>query len=561
MKESSITDTNIKSLRIASAIGIIAGSWSLIFEIFYFRGFIMDIYFARLLFTIIALLIFVVSFRDINHVFVTILIHILLVSLIGSFIYTIYKIPRTILINSQILSLLIFTTALIFSWEVKNQIIVAIYYNILFAGSIVFSGSSVYLLPNIFAITIFICLISLLSIAASAINYNLRKMYQSKSDEINYIFNNVPIGICRTDLKGNILTNNKYFAEMLGLGDADKLLSINRILNDKELNKYLTNISSANSDNPEYSIQYSAVEDTVKYLRVNSKLQDVEHERKYIDFIIKDETNEVIAIKEKDNASLKLLEETKEKEKMANLALSEKNHRIELLAKINHEIRTPLNSIILFLDMVEEDILVTMEDVKKYSRTIKVSSQSLLNTINNFIDYAKIGTGVMVPEPELFNLSEELEGVVQILSPLAKSHSDLLIIKNANESRNVVFTDPAKIRQIVINLVANSVKFTHDGTIEVIFSNKPVNEDGYEITIKVKDTGYGISEEKVKNIFDPFVTSKSGDIMQHSSGLGLTICKEFVQMLNGKIEVESKVGKGTMFTVSIPYKYKYPENN
>ena len=561
MKESSLTNTNIKSLRIASAIGIIAGSWSLIFEIFYFRGFIMDIYFARLLFTIIALLIFVVSFRDINHVLVTILIHILLVSLIGSFIYTIYKIPRTILINSQILSLLIFTTALIFSWEVKNQIIVAIYYNILFAGSIVFSGSSVYLLPNIFAITIFICLISLLSIAASAINYNLRKMYQSKSDEINYIFNNVPIGICRTDLKGNILTNNKYFAEMLGLGDADKLLSINRILNDKELNKYLTNISSANSDNPEYSIQYSAVEDTVKYLRVNSKLQDVEHERKYIDFIIKDETNEVIAIKEKDNASLKLLEETKEKEKMANLALSEKNHRIELLAKINHEIRTPLNSIILFLDMVEEDILVTMEDVKKYSRTIKVSSQSLLNTINNFIDYAKIGTGVMVPEPELFNLSEELEGVVQILSPLAKSHSDLLIIKNANESRNVVFTDPAKIRQIVINLVANSVKFTHDGTIEVIFSNKPVNEDGYEITIKVKDTGYGISEEKVKNIFDPFVTSKSGDIMQHSSGLGLTICKEFVQMLNGKIEVESKVGKGTMFTVSIPYKYKYPENN
>ena len=164
----------LSSLRILSALGIIVGSWSLIFEIYFFQEFIIKIYFARIIFTIIALFIFGLSYKPFIIKYTTLLTHIFLISLISSFVITIHEIPKTIFINSQILSLLVFTTAIIFSWETKNQIIVAIYYNLLFASSIIFNHSDIYHLPNLLSLVIFVSLISFLSIVASFINYNLR---------------------------------------------------------------------------------------------------------------------------------------------------------------------------------------------------------------------------------------------------------------------------------------------------------------------------------------------------------------------------------------------------
>ncbi len=548
---------NIKSLRIASAISIITGAWSLIFEIYYFRDFSLDIYFARVLFTIIALSIFSLTFRNPGHNLTTAMIHTLVISLIGSFIYTIYKIPQTIYLNSQILSLLIFTTALVFSWELKHQIYVAIYYNILFAASILFNKAGVYLLPNIFAITIFVCLISMLSIVASAVNYKLRRMYRAKADEINFIFNNVPVGICRTELTGKIITRNKFFSSLFNLDETNEELNISELVGDKEFSAFIQGVSFSPVKTKDFSVKSKNREGEAKYFWISSTRQHDDKGKFYLDFIIKDETKEIMAEKEKEAAALRLVEETRERERMATLALAEKNHRIELLAKINHEIRTPLNSIILFLDMMDENIIISMDDIKKYSRTMKISAQSLLNTINNFIDFAKIGTGAFKTEFELFDLKQEMEGIFRILQPLAKSHSDELEFTAGIMDRNVVFSDPVIIRQIMINMVANSIKFTHDGTVNLEYSNCTVADGDYEMTFVIKDTGYGIPEDKLKSIYDPFATSKKGDIMQHSSGLGLTICKEFIDMLKGRIKVESKVGVGTAFTIIIPYSYKY----
>jgi signal transduction histidine kinase len=268
----------LSSLRILSAVGIIVGSWSLIFEIYFFQEFILGIYFARIIFTFIALFIFIVSFKPISKKISTILTHIFLISLISSFVITIHEIPRTIYINSQILSLLIFTTAIIFSWETKNQIIAAIYYNLLFAGSIIFNNSNIYLLPNLFSLVIFVCLISFLSVAVSFINYNLRN---------------------------KLLLTSKYREDAINL----------------------------------------------------------------------------------------LLKETLEKEKIAQVALIEKKRKIELLAKINHEVRTPLSSILMYFEMLDDGSLNSLEEIKRYSNTVKTSAQRLLHTINNFIDYAKIETG------------------------------------------------------------------------------------------------------------------------------------------------------------------------
>lgn len=549
-------DEIVKSLKISSAISIIAGSWSLLFEIYYFHFFTLDVYIARVLFTIISVAIFFFSYRNVSQHVITILIHLLIISLISSFIYTIYKIPDTLFINSQILSLLVFTTALIFSWEVKNQIIVAIYYNVLFAGSIIFNGSNIFLLPNLFSITIFVCLISLLSVIASAVNYSRRKIYKAKTEEINFIFNSVPIGICRTDLKGNILTKNKFLNSLLRVDHNEGSINLVKLIDDPNFCEYFSHINASQTSH-EVSVNFKNEKNQTVYLRIISKNMLVENGERVIDFIIKDETKEILAIYEQKEIAFKLLNETKEKERMAMLSVQEKNQKIQLLAKINHEVRTPLNAILMFQQMIEEDILHSLEEVKKYSKSVKTAVGYLLNTINNFIDYAKIETGKMENDFELFNLQEEVEDVIQLLKPLAIGKHIDLCLKVEKSSRLLAYSDMKKYRQIIINLIANSIKFTHAGRVNVRLNNRVLRDNQYEISTIIEDTGIGIAEDKLADIFNPFVSLDQVHSDRYSSGLGLAICKEFIQMLGGRIDVSSSVGQGTQFVVLIQYKYDF----
>jgi signal transduction histidine kinase len=435
-------DKTIYSLRILSAIGIIVGCWSLLFEIYFFHGFTIAIYFARIIFTAIALIIFVLTYKNFARKYSTILTHIYLISLFGSFVITIFKIPASVFINSQLLALLIFTSAIIFSWETKQQIIAAIYYNILFAISIIFNDPGIYRLPNIFSLVIFVCLISFLSVATSLVIYNLR---------------------------------NKLW---------------------------------------------------------------------------------LVANKREEAVSL-LLNETIEKEKIAQIALIEKKRKIELLAKINHEVRTPIGSILMYFDLLDDGSLNSGDRIKKFSKSVKTSLQTLLNTINNFVDYAKIETGKLEAENDLFNLNEEIESAVELLKPIALSKNDKLEIINNNHSQILVYSDPVKYRQILINIIANALRFTADGIVKVTYENLNLSKDQYEIRTSIEDTGPGIPADKLESIFNPFISLREGEKTNYGSGLGLTICNEFVHMLKGEINIESTIGIGTKFTINIPYSYNY----
>ncbi len=552
-KDIADNDDTSKALRISSAISVIAGSWSLLFEISFFQNFAIDIYFARVFFTIISFTIFLLTFRKSTKGFSTFLVHILIISLIGSFVYTIYKIPDTLFINSQILSLLIFTTALVFSWEVKNQIIVAIYYNILFASSIIFNDPNFFLLPNILSITIFVCLISLLSIAVSAINYKIRNAFKSKTEEINYIFNNIPIAICRTDVQGNILTANQFLYNLLGIKKENiNLLSV--LKNDSFENSF-SQLKTYGKNNLELTIEYTDCNNKLYYLRILGETKLNAKEEKNIDFIIKDETNETIAIREQNETTERLLNEIREKELLALRSIEEKNKKIQLLAKINHEVRTPLNSILIYHEMLEDNYLKSVDEIKKYSRAVKTAAHSLLNTINNFIDYSKIDTGNLDTEFTLFTLTEELDSVVHLLSPLAKNKGIILNLSYRNIDENNVYSDVVKYRQIVTNLVANAIKFTQKGSILITVDNTKKSENEFELITSVEDTGIGIPADKIDTIFNPFITLNDSNSSQYGNGLGLAICKEFSNMLNGDIYVQSEYGKGSKFTFNIPYSF------
>jgi PAS domain S-box-containing protein len=255
----------LNSLRILTAVGIIVGCWSLMFEIYYFHEFVIEIYFARIIFTIIALAIFVLSYKKISRKISILLTHIYLIALISSFVITIYKLPDTVFINSQILALLIFTSAIIFSWETRHQIIVAIYYNILFGVSIIFNDPRIYHFPNILSFVIFVSLISFLSIATSFVIYNLRiKILETAkikeeaeslrlnetiekekiAQKYQLIFEYSPLGLLYFNEKGVIVDCNDKIVEIIG-SSRDVLVGLDMLnLPDKKLASCVQNALS-----------------------------------------------------------------------------------------------------------------------------------------------------------------------------------------------------------------------------------------------------------------------------------------------------------------------------
>lgn len=561
-KELNIADStaltnNSRSLRALSAICVIAGTWALIFEIYFFHDWSIDVYFARVLFTFIALCVFLVSFRKVNPHILNYLIHLLILSLIGSFAFTIYKIPDSLYVNSQILSLLVFTTAIMFNWEVKNQILVAIYYNLLFAGSIFLVGKEILHLSNLFSLVIFVSLISLLSIAASAINYKIRSIYKQKTEEINFIFNSVPLGICRTSIQGDILTANNFMLKLFNITGNEANLKLYDLLKNKPLHNYFNTPPQERTNIFPMELEYRNGKEPVKYFNIFSHIIPDERYNKSLGFIIQDNTSSITLQREKEKTNSRLFDEITKKEKMTQLALREKNQKIQLLAKINHDVRTPLNSIMMFHDMVKDNILLSMDEVKKYSKSVKTSVGHLLNTINNFIDYAKIETGKMEMDIELFSIKDAVEDVIELMIPLAIGKKLNLTLSVDSNSGVMAYSDVKKYSQILINLIANSIKFTPAGDITVFVNNVISSDNNHKIITTIEDTGIGIQPDQLKTIFDPFVSLQEYKTDFYGSGLGLAICKEYTQMLGGDITVDSTYGKGTKFTLTIPYTYNF----
>ena len=291
------SEKNISPLRILAAISIIAGTWSMLFEIYFFKSFQLELYLARVSVTFLSLIIFVLTFKKFSRRIVNILTHVLILGMIFSFIFTIYMIPTTIYINSQILSLLIFTFAIVFSWEVTQQIIVAIYYNLLFAASIFYSEDNIYQLPNILSLVIFVSFISLLSVAASAVIYRNRKRYLEKSKEINFLFNNAPVGIVRINSAGDILTANKYFINLFGLNESQTEENLFVLLAPGERERELisSKIISGKYEHIEESI-YDKNNNEL-YLQITSeKLKTDSDNEIAIECLISDKTKEKLSI-------------------------------------------------------------------------------------------------------------------------------------------------------------------------------------------------------------------------------------------------------------------------
>ena len=221
------------------------------------------------------------------------------------------------------------------------------------------------------------------------------------------------------------------------------------------------------------------------------------------------------------------------------------------LANMSHEFRTPLNSVIGFANvLLENNIAPAGSESHEYVERIRDNGAHLLELVNDVLDLSKIEAGRIDLELEKVDLAELVADVVGNFTPQARVKKLKLAVE-VTEGLQPLFTDQQRLKQILINLVANAVKFTDDGGVTVRIESKA----GHPTCVVVVDTGIGIAEERLHEIFDAFKQLDSSDARQHmGTGLGLAISKSLAQRLGYRIEVESKPGSGTTFRVHLTEK-------
>lgn len=219
--------------------------------------------------------------------------------------------------------------------------------------------------------------------------------------------------------------------------------------------------------------------------------------------------------------------------------------KTEFIANISHELRTPLNAIIGYADLLQNNKLGELnEKQSKFVNNIQTSSLHLLGIINEILDISKIETNSVHLIKQNFNISMVLEEVLNILYPLF-TQKNITIEKNITDFE--IKADYQKIKQILFNLISNAIKFTKDK----ISIN--IDLEGKNAIISITDNGIGIAKKNQNLIFKKFTQINDYSIKKESStGLGLTITKEFVKMHNGKISVKSELKKGATFTITLP---------
>lgn len=222
----------------------------------------------------------------------------------------------------------------------------------------------------------------------------------------------------------------------------------------------------------------------------------------------------------------------------------------DFLANMSHEIRTPMNGVLGMLELLEGTRLD--EEQSELVRLLSSSGQSLLSIINDILDYSKIEAGALELDIHSFDLRNCLEDILVLFAPRAREKKLTMSQEVASDVPRRLNGDVTRLQQILTNLLANAVKFTRKGHIELKVVVSHHQGDKVGLLFSIKDSGIGISEEAIKNIFRPFVQADSGITRRHGgTGLGLSICRMLVELMDGRIWIESQLGKGSTFFFEI----------
>jgi len=242
------------------------------------------------------------------------------------------------------------------------------------------------------------------------------------------------------------------------------------------------------------------------------------------------------------------------------VALESSRFKSEFVANMSHEVRTPMNGIIGMTEILFETNLQPKQH--QYTEKIRASSETLLSLINDILDFSKVEAGKLELEYIQFNFRDVINDTLKSLSDRARSKGLDISYFIPPELPDNLIGDPGRLRQVIIKLVGNAIKFTEQGKIVIIISwekmktsSKANDKDIINLNFAIRDTGVGIPKDKQQYIFQPFTQANGSTTRKYGgTGLGLAISKQFVEMMSGRIWFESKEGKGSTFYFTVHFK-------
>jgi len=373
------------------------------------------------------------------------------------------------------------------------------------------------------------------------------------------LINNLSSGVVVHNADTSIMLHNNRASELLGI-DSEQLLGKQAI----DPDWYFTNFDNVKLPIEKYPV--NIIKKTKKSLEnyVAGVNRPKTNDKVWLlvnGFPVIDDSGEIleIVISFADFTTRKVVED----ELIIAKEKAEQSDRLKsaFLANISHEIRTPMNGILGFAELLKDKDITGQEQIE-YLEMIEESGDRMLHTIQDIVDISKIESGVVTLNYSNVNLNDQLHYVHDFFKHQAESKGLQIFYKNGlPDSQATIKSDQQKIVSIFTNLINNAIKYTKEGSITFGYNFKNINNKK-EVELFVKDTGIGIPQAKQNIIFDRFMQADVNETRAYEgSGLGLSIAKAYVEMLDGKIWLESEEGVGSKFSVSLPYESVDIETN